>query len=1566
MPTVIRLADSGGGGDTYIEDTTEDTYIEDGEEFYTEDTVESTPQETTEVIEEAPQEEAYTIAEEDARKYILSQKARLNDNHDGIIYDIKVAKKEKSYHDPAKNLSLSLMLNPNQALKDIKLTKVVIDGKEEKRDDKSNKLDELQTLNLTTPTFENEITYTVEASIDKKAIDANKLYSMDLSLDIGQFNLDLQRISYKFVEYEKEDKTKELKLTHIKEAEDALRSISYKKDDGDVDKVIYTDYIISKDKGDEESRVNEKNKIQYGLNLENLKKEDTEISLDYYKADDKGFDMKKEFSTKVPYQEKLDLDIPASYILKLTVTSKTDKKNTKIESHKINGREVKSPRFVKEEEKSSDDDEEAAKKAEEEKKAAEEKAKAEETRKAEEAKKAEAEKQAEEANKAEEEAKSAEEKREAQEKAKSEQEAKEAKEQEASDKLKAEKEASNKEAKKKDDLLNSLKEESPTKEEENKAKTEVKEDSNLSKADAELKAALADKTKGIEDIQNLLTSIGEKYKLTREDQAKLMTANDAAIKALVEKDREENFRPNVLATKVPSNSFADKKFNLKATIQVKATDKLPIPKGHYFDVKVGPYLTKDPNEPIKDLTYNGKTIATGEYIEEGHYIRYTYVDEVRQNMDLNIDQILAFYTSNIGYVSYVDIDIKVAPKGNPVQSMPTKTVRRNDPSPVDSSYTITDQGEIKSGTYPYQLNWRTTSQKLKDNKGNPIDKLVDLDKDKLQGAYVEWDIEVDTDKLIDSENELTFDNLNLTVFGSAKQGLQDFRFRASKTKTDLDETDGYTVSDNMGELLSQSTQIPKSQLGGKLYIKVKAEIDPDQVHETYNIGFRINPDENYIDNLLTEYKDRFDRLPTPIKWLKGVEDAQRFAEVPFNLVETNIPATFLGLNDKFTNERFYYDNTRTIVADRRSDTRADWYALDLLRRGENQDSALDNPTFDINNGKKDQTIKPTKVYFIPLKDGGYRRTSQAQDAILPNGQYYPGTLVSYEYINEKGKRNDTYNFRADLKEKKKYNIDESYDTEGGSVNLFTEKVSNQALLNGYLAYVENPYPVMRINKNFDMVSCFNDRINAPVYDGSKGGVFLDIHEDVSGEYLLDRLNESIDNPSGTYRLKNLLQPEVQYEDGVYLNKGNKTQGQAMEELMKKIYFYGEEVKKEYSKERNNEEMHRMVEASMYQRVIHHFTDGKALSEDYYDAPSNYNVDEWKVDYTLTGTRISTDDGSALFEGSFDGKDGKRKHNSGARLLKEKETRIKDYPPVQKTQYEMAKRLYRKVIDSYKNDNNWDDDKADSVKLVFYSHTDEGKYQELIAGRVMAPIEIDKYKRSGDNIFAEKLPGAEFKFTNVATGESKTWKSPEDPKTVNKLYLRPGTYKVQEINNPTGYEKIKDFEITVKRTEINPDDGKYNAKKLPKIHVNDGYKTEVVLASNLPQTPDGKALVKIDEKNNIKVNVANIEDNLGKLEFIKRNKFVKLNGAEFRLRKVTADSVDDVKNQIEAQKEDPKQEINYDDTYNQKSTGSYGVFKFEQIPAGYYVLEETKVPEGYEKAPLYILEAKEEKVGKKIR
>ena len=148
--------------------------------------------------------------------------------------------------------------------------------------------------------------------------------------------------------------------------------------------------------------------------------------------------------------------------------------------------------------------------------------------------------------------------------------------------------------------------------------------------------------------------------------------------------------------------------------------------------------------------------------------------------------------------------------------------------------------------------------------------------------------------------------------------------------------------------------------------------------------------------------------------------------------------------------------------------------------------------------------------------------------------------------------------------------------------------------------------------------------------------------------------------------------------------------------------------------------------------------------------------------------------------------------------------------------------------------------------------------------------------------------------------------------------------------------------------------------MPDIHVNDGYDTEVVIEEkNIPKSAEGKKLVEVDKDNKVKVKLTNIQDNLGDLEFVKKNEFAKLNGAEFTLRKVTADSLDDVKNQIK----DPKT-IEYDDTYNQKSTGYYGVFKFEQIPKGFYILEETKAPAGYQKAQLYILEAKEETVGGK--
>lgn len=1077
---------------------------------------------------------------------------------------------------------------------------------------------------------------------------------------------------------------------------------------------------------------------------------------------------------------------------------------------------------------------------------------------------------------------------------------------------------------------------------------------NLEKADKELKEALKDENNSIGDIQKLLTELGEKYKLSRLDQEKLMSDNDKVIRDLVEKDRNENFRSLMLRQEEnsESNSFDDKLFHLNLDMNVKASQEHPIPAGWYFDVKVGPYLKEHPGQLINDLKdQNGIFVAYATYNKESHTIRYNFIRDITKETTLTIDQNLAFDKTEIKDKESVDIDIKVAPKNNPVQSMDTITVNKNDPSPVEASYEIKEQGPTTEITYPYQLSYETKPSLVKYSEGNEIKNGEDLN-----GAYVEWNIVVDTSTI--NKDNLDYNKLNLTVFGSNNQGLKNFKFKASTNEADLENSSGYRSSASSKELLFQNSLIDKKDLGNNLYIRVKGYIYDNHPHPEYSIGFRINPDNNYVTNMLKDIQDKFNSLPTPLKWLDGVEDAKRFADIPFNLVETMIPAR-VNLRDNFTNEGFYYDHTRTVVATVESDKRVDWHALDLLRIDETEDPALSNPEFLLNGSNESKPQKINKVYYVPLQTGSYRRTTNINDVLTDEDKFYPGTVVAYEYVNQAGSADDVYNLIANVNEKKVDNLDPSYNaaTEGGVLNLFIERVSNNSLKDNYVAYIEHPYNVMRINKNFDMVQCFNSGIQDPTYKGSKG-IFLDIHEDVSGDYLISRLNESNEKPNGEYRLVDILKGEKTY-DGVNFNPTGKAQGEVMEDLMKRVYFYGEEVKKEYAdneygENTEKEEMHRMIETSMYQRVVHHLTDGKGLGEDYFTAPSTYNVTEWKVPYTLTGRRETAP--NTGYEGQYtgDGSQEGRYLNSPDKLrkLKDNEKPISNWPPVQSTEYEMAEKLWEKVKASYGTKSNWDKAKADSVQLVFYSHTEYQKYQELITGRVTEPIQIDKYDKNGQ----KKIEGAEFSFYNIYTGEETNWKSLKDDK-VHKLYLKPGTYRVRETKAPSGYQKLKDFTIEVSREAINADKGPYGFVKLPEINVNDGYKTKIDL-DDVPVSATGKKMVEIDENNNIKVKVINIEDNLGKIRFTKKNKYTKLNGAEFTLRKIQADSLENARAQVDNPTYDEK-------AYKQVTSGQYGIFEFDQISKGYYVLEETKVPSGYKKAKnkLLIAEAGEDKDGK---
>ena len=685
MPTSIRIADNSEYEDEYVEEN-------------------ETNEDTSENI---------VLSETDRRAYKISHKASLNDDHDGIIYTIKVEKIKDTDHDPERKMTLSLATNKNQSLRDINVKEVRdlsedganIDYREEKNDK-----DGLNSLAITSPSVEKSIEYVLEAPIDKKAIDSKKLYSVDMSLDIDGYNIDLQRISHKFVEFENEDDPdlKELRLTSVKEKEDDLRQIAYIKEDedGKDDRIVYTDCILSKDKADEESKSLEKNKIEYKISLDNIKKEDAEIKLDYYKAGEKGFEIQREFSTNIPYQEKVDLDVPAGYLLKLSLVGKIDKTNTKTQNYGVNGRTVKSPRFVKEEEKFKEDDEDPAEESKDEKEAKDKKAKdekeaQEKSKAADKNKKTEAEKKsnsdkkteleknksADKENKNNKETK-AEDKSEGKEKSAEEDKEEEPKEETSENKSEEKEEkTSNKDAenndKKTDKNEASKKEENKTpatieeKKEKKKEfdqlvenkKEEAKKDSegkdekkglldgvksffgqtDLQKADKELKKALADESKGLAEIQKLLTSFGEKYKLSRADQAKLMDDNASAIKKLIEKDADINFDPSALfarANETNTSNLENKKFTIRTRFDT-STRQGPITAGQYFNIHLDKKLTvKDPSS-LEDIIYKGNVIAKPSYDQATNTIKYEIVREINEDINKLLSIDVDYNTKNI-------------------------------------------------------------------------------------------------------------------------------------------------------------------------------------------------------------------------------------------------------------------------------------------------------------------------------------------------------------------------------------------------------------------------------------------------------------------------------------------------------------------------------------------------------------------------------------------------------------------------------------------------------------------------------------------------------------------------------------------------------------------------------------------------------------------------------------------------------------------------------------------------------------------------------------------------------
>ena len=172
--------------------------------------------------------------------------------------------------------------------------------------------------------------------------------------------------------------------------------------------------------------------------------------------------------------------------------------------------------------------------------------------------------------------------------------------------------------------------------------------SNLQKADRELKAILSVKANGLKEVQALLSSFEDKYHLTQQEQAKLMDDNKDGIKALIEKDADKNFNPQMLLDMSPevnpqavgagNLNLDGKKFHVKTIFQTSNAGGAIQPY-QYFKIHLDDELkVNDPNT-LKPIMYNGRVIAKPTYNKDkdDNTITYDIVGTIPENISVPLD-----------------------------------------------------------------------------------------------------------------------------------------------------------------------------------------------------------------------------------------------------------------------------------------------------------------------------------------------------------------------------------------------------------------------------------------------------------------------------------------------------------------------------------------------------------------------------------------------------------------------------------------------------------------------------------------------------------------------------------------------------------------------------------------------------------------------------------------------------------------------------------------------------------------------------------------------------------------
>lgn len=485
---------------------------------------------------------------------------------------------------------------------------------------------------------------------------------------------------------------------------------------------------------------------------------------------------------------------------------------------------------------------------------------------------------------------------------------------------------------------------------------------NLQKADRELKAILSVKANGLKEVQALLTSFEAKYHLTQQEQAKLMDDNKDAIKALIERDADKNFNPQmILQTRGANNLNLDgKKFHILTRFDTSNVNG-PIQPGQFFNIHLDKKLTVKPTTKLEPIKYKGEVIATPEY-KSDNTIVYTIVKEIKENTQIQLD-IPVDYTTDKNILDDITLD-------------------------ENGNFTVIN----KVSGLGVQVQKDLVPQKI-DRNGNPAGSIIEPDRDDVVQIIGEddEDYKVNMDILgnpaVDG-NELS--GINWTIRVNSTVDLKELGY-----KLNLTTVEGSGLGEIQNVKVNGKPVTLTNQLEGKLGITDSKhhDLSESESGQTLVYSFNtpvINKQASYmidVSTILTKKKNKVGALRHILN--EGY---------PQEKIEENSP------------NRTSMNNRTTIKGEFKSETTAEWTITDAVSTG------------DTNKGLPLETRSPENqklatgkraVYGINTETGQMEvKTSESSITNVPaketdpNGAQAVGNIGVYKFNTNLNTPND--------------------------------------------------------------------------------------------------------------------------------------------------------------------------------------------------------------------------------------------------------------------------------------------------------------------------------------------------------------------------------------------------------------------------------------------------------------------------------------------------------------------------------------------------------------------------------